>query len=356
MAWDGKSQLHITPWPDKPLPSPPALQAPSQLDATGTVIYPVFTQPGLGYEKRERIELSGETYLRLGDVDLGDADSILAFVNSYGALGGLVAYRDVLGDGDPRSALLYETQLDWRAELVKKKRVLREEMRDLPDWIPEVERRQWRSVRSRTLLSELPPVVETLEEFRFAARLIRDIKTAWVVLRDGLDPESVEWVSEPQRREEMQAADRLLAAMGRPPRAQFIGKTIQPSYLLTTVLERLLHWFSPRVGMSWTFSPPAPDVSILFEPPTETTVEPKPGPDTAPLYAICALELFNHIIDNTEYHTCANERCRRTFVHQQGGSKKGQRRSRGVIYCTPECARATAQREYRRRRRRDTPR
>jgi hypothetical protein len=79
-------------------------------------------------------------------------------------------------------------------------------------------------------------------------------------------------------------------------------------------------------------------------------VEPKRGPTEVPLYAICALELFNHIIENADYHVCANERCEQIFVHQQGRAEKGQRRSRGVLYCTPACARATAQRVYRRRR------
>jgi hypothetical protein len=103
--------------------------------------------------------------------------------------------------------------------------------------------------------------------------------------------------------------------------------------------------------MSWKYSGPA-QADDLFRPADTMTVEPTPGPETVALYAVCALELFNHIIDNAEYHECANERCKRTFVHQQGRSEKGQRRSVGVIYCSPECARATAQREYRRRRRR----
>jgi hypothetical protein len=102
------------------------------------------------------------------------------------------------------------------------------------------------------------------------------------------------------------------------------------------------------------YYPPVPDsdLEVLFRPPTEVTVEPRREPERAPLYAICALELFNHIVDNARYHTCANDRCRRTFVYQHGRSEKGQRRSHGVLYCTPDCARATAQREYRRRQRR----
>ena len=70
------------------------------------------------------------------------------------------------------------------------------------------------------------------------------------------------------------------------------------------------------------------------------------------LYSICALELFNHIVENAEYLVCANENClQKLFVHQQGGAKKVWHRSHGVLYCSHSCAHAVAQREYRRRRR-----
>ena len=69
------------------------------------------------------------------------------------------------------------------------------------------------------------------------------------------------------------------------------------------------------------------------------------------MYSICALELFNHVVENADYLICGNENCRqKNFVHQRG-AKKNWRRSNGVLYCSYDCAHAKAQREYRRRRR-----
>lgn len=54
-----------------------------------------------------------------------------------------------------------------------------------------------------------------------------------------------------------------------------------------------------------------------------------------------------HLI-GAEEKTCQNERCGAMFVLQEGRSKHKQFRA-DAIYCSAKCARAQAQREYRRR-------
>ena len=68
-----------------------------------------------------------------------------------------------------------------------------------------------------------------------------------------------------------------------------------------------------------------------------------------PLLSLMALELYNHACEDAIYKICQNETCGRLFVRQEGRALHGQHRRTGVKYCTSECARAQAQRSYRRR-------
>ena len=61
------------------------------------------------------------------------------------------------------------------------------------------------------------------------------------------------------------------------------------------------------------------------------------------LHALCCLELFNHVAAANDFPRCANESCARLFVRDE------RARRRGMRYCSRTCARAQAQREFRRR-------
>lgn len=67
------------------------------------------------------------------------------------------------------------------------------------------------------------------------------------------------------------------------------------------------------------------------------------------LYSAACLQVYNLVVGKFVARRCANATCGQVFVHQRGGARHGQYRSKGVKYCTPECARAEAQRQYRRR-------
>lgn len=319
MERDVNSQLRITAWPPAPLPLPTASKVEYEFDSENGVLLPRSLSALAKPSSFESVALSGETYLRLNEVDLDDPMAILAFASEYGLLGGCDAYLRVIENVRPYLLKqMYEPALDYTLEREAK----------------------WRSLSQgdftslgRDAQNAALAFTETLNEFRFAARCIRDLTSAWNMFREGTDPKAMTWVS-PSYIESL-----------------YVGNDDFPISLYFWVFPAFMRPFSPHLEFYWTDLPPD---TRRFPPRTSSsriTVEPLRVTRQADLVEICALELFNHIIGNTEYRVCANDRCQRTFVHQHGRAQKGQRRSRGVLYCTPECARATAQREYRRRKR-----
>jgi hypothetical protein len=166
-------------------------------------------------------------------------------------------------------------------------------------------------------------VAETLEEFRWGARAIRDLYNAWLCLRDGLDPRTIEWANS-----RMPAPD---ADLGRSAWAvsEFFERTMREA----------LEGFSPRMWL----------VDVATDRPSLNAVR-TPAPTDVTLFEILTLELFRHIAEDASYKRCANETCRRTFVRQDGGAAYGQSRMTGVLYCSRSCANTVAQRKHRQRR------
>jgi hypothetical protein len=67
------------------------------------------------------------------------------------------------------------------------------------------------------------------------------------------------------------------------------------------------------------------------------------------LYSAACRQVFNFLVEQQTARRCENATCGRIFTRQLGGSKYGQHRSKGIRFCSPSCARAETQRQYRRR-------
>ncbi len=315
-----QAQIHVTAWPGVPLSLPQTYRVESKLTAAEVIVPCPRGQYGRDWEE-EAVPLNGETYLRLASVDLDDPEAIFAFVAEYGTLGGADAYHAVMREAAYAFANMYRAQLDATTEQEKRERALREAETRTPDSV-------WPSDTLKFYYTE------TLDEFRFAARFLRDLTSAWLMFKEGTPASDVDWVS---------PGDSDPA---------FLQEDGFPLFLLSTAFPNwFLRSFSPRLTFSWTPPlPPGPAFSDL--PPRQggINIEPMRRPIGGPLYAICALELYNHMVENAKYLICANENCvQKHFVHQQGDAEKAWHRRDGVLYCTPACAHAKANRDYRRR-------
>jgi hypothetical protein len=67
------------------------------------------------------------------------------------------------------------------------------------------------------------------------------------------------------------------------------------------------------------------------------------------IYSVSFLQMYNHVAEGATLRTCENETCGQTFVRQRGRAQYSQHRTRGVMYCSRGCARAQAQRNFRRK-------
>jgi hypothetical protein len=256
----------------------------------GTLLVPDETIPSSGSLVHEPEEI----YLELSRVDLDDENAILGFVGRYRTLGvradGFAAFRDFPG---------FEESVRPGLEAA---------------WKPQ---------------DEAPGLlrVESLEDFRFGGRCIRDLVRAWRI-QDG-EELTPQWESLPQGASWLRADERAVFELHEA--------VPSPADEAVAVLMRLmtsaLRPFQPQV------------LPVPFEQIEDASL----GMVVVPLYSICCLELYNHMVERAVYKRCANERCGAIFVRQRGRAAFGQHRTEGVKYCSAECARAQVQREYRAR-------
>jgi hypothetical protein len=262
-------------------------------------------------QKMTEVSVEGlEIYLELLSVDLDSEVDILAFVDKYGPLGirrGRTWHAWGPQD-EPYAAVAFFGFHEIRPEL---ERSVTEALTEVQEVIPDFELR----LAAETEDEEFLP--ETLAEFRYGAMWLRDLVRAWRWASEGVDPGAWEcpiWDAEENTG---------------PP-----YDSDQAIFSLEHGLDLALVAFHPR----------------LFTPIPPSSLAPsQPFSQGIPIFLICCLELFNHIAERADYKRCANETCQQLFVRQKGRSVHGQHRTRGVKYCKAECARAQAQREYRRR-------
>jgi hypothetical protein len=258
----------------------------------------------LAFAKGDADDISavGEIYLELIDLDLEDEAAIFRFVSRFGVLGvahdHFSLFRSLPGFA---TAILPALAAAWPAERYNQR----------------VE--NYLERRGDGLNTNL---VETLEEFRFGTRVLRDLVTATRISQLDEPPVAVRWESIPEEAMNEKRADLAGYDM------EFDAQEEAVQIFLRQVLTDGLRPFHPRVIVD-----------------AEATDEFR----AAPLYAVCCLELFNHMVEAAQVSVCANDSCRRPFVRQRGRAEHGQYRVRGVKYCSSHCARAQAQRVYRRR-------
>lgn len=292
MPRDVNTPLRITPWPALRLPLGPGNGWPTGYDEDARAFVPLRdAEPG------EVPAPCGDTYLKLAALDVDDVHAIAGFLSVHGQ----VAIR---GQYD------HAREEDWSVlwfppdELVKELEAAIEQAVDV--------------------LGGEAGYVDTLFEVRVAILTMRDLIAAWRSLQGNLDPVTNTWES-PRWRYETEY-----------PRHSPPWSPEGPASFLSGTLDEGLAPFSPRL------------LTVRLD--HDDVHSPMLGGELSTWNQCCG-ELFNHIVERALYKTCANESCGRLFVRQEGRAIHGQHRSAGVKYCSASCARAQAQRAYRRRKR-----
>lgn len=286
MERDDNTRLRITVWPHGRLQLPTSQGGiRAVFDPDSRAFLPDF-ESGLGPAQ----EYTGETYLQFAALDPDDIRGIERFTRDYGELG-------IRGQFDPVEA-------EWDAFAMS-----------APNAEAELAAEHERAVE---VAGAVAASADTLIEFRWAILFMRDLVSAWLAVNDELDPTQHRW--------ECPLWAYQAGPLDSPP-----WTPEGPAVLLHLAMSSALMPFGPQVRTFREGEAPVP----LFT-------------DASSWHALC-LELFNHMVEGAKYKTCVNEACGRLFVRQQGRAQHGQHRTTGVKYCSSSCARAQAQRQYRRR-------
>jgi hypothetical protein len=224
-----------------------------------------------GVWQREYQAERGEIYLTLMDLDLTSVPDILEWASTYGVLDvraldapatGRQWYSKAAPPSIPLRALAHYPGFGIGVSLSKPQRIgsTDDALREGVVALCEAER------------VGLPWIIEeTLHEFLWGARAIRDLVTAWRCVRDGNDPREQSWDSPRMPTADWTETRAVQVA------AEFVEGT------LSARLER----FSPRIYLRdengrRTFR--GPSVS--------------PAPEDVTLFELLILEIFRHVVED----------------------------------------------------------
>jgi hypothetical protein len=285
--------LGLCAWPATPLPLPELWRFDRYelADVGGRTWIAPATASG------RSLELPGDAYLRLINVDLEKPRSVLRFVNKYGPLG---------------VARCYDQSFEWVAGLAPGGKGARG-FHGISTF------RELQASREGQVPFPIKANGETVEEFSFGVRCLRTLVRCRQFMRGETRPDQLAF--------EVPVADHWEV-------------TERADMVLAQGVSQALATFSPQLDLNPASLPGGePEVTA-----SQTMLATRVG-----LYPVLCLELFNHIVENADYRECANQNCRGLFTRQVGRATYGQHR-RDSIYCSRECGNAASQRASRGRR------
>jgi hypothetical protein len=323
----GQADWKVACWPSKPLPHPdPDSRARWRLHPLGGFELEHHDPIQLFDSTHEQVAPFDEIYLLLYALDLDDEEAVVSFTNEFGPL---EIYKPFVDERSIRTGAFARApypalsaypgfddldDYDERSPLLEASDAARAEIADL-----------------KNIDLGVAPAPPTIQEFRWAARCMKDLVRTYRCLSEGRSPAEFSW-------ENPVIAFDVEGQKRGDPGAFWTADGEMGDFLSDTLALGLAD-FSPRIVLREDIFPRRPrDWAEQFA----------AGND---LWAVCCLELFNHIAEGAQYKDCANELCGRPFVRQVGRAVHGQRRVSGVRFCSHTCARAQAQRDYARRKR-----